>query len=162
MSKQKLSCATKLDAGKRKLSLIYPTMLFLLMPPVAGPAEHVNSAVRALSFAAHANDEAELVSNLESSVDALKRYAGGWCEAAEQLAMAMEYGAAKPEYGRNNWKKGMEWSRYLDAAMRHGFKIISGELNDKDSGNTHLAHMLGSIHMLIGNIDLGIGINDLF
>ena len=83
-------------------------------------------------------------------------------QSIEQLAIAMEYGEAKPEYGRNNWKKGMQWSRYLDAAMRHGLKILAGEAVDPDSGNRHVAHMLGSIHMFIGNMALGVGENDIF
>jgi hypothetical protein len=35
----------------------------------------------------------------------------------EQEAQVFAHGAEK--YGRNNYKKGMDWSRVLDAALRH-------------------------------------------
>ena len=156
--------AVKLDSGKRKLSLIHPSTLFLLLPRVKTEQDsHMNAAMRALSLAAHAVDATEFSDALEASLEAIAAYLpGGNFEAIEQLAIAMEYGEAKPEYGRNNWKQGMKWSRLLDAAMRHGLAILKGELVDPDSGNRHVAHMLASIHMLIGNMDLGVGKNDIF
>lgn len=155
--------AIKLDTGKRKLSLIHPSTLFLLLPRVKTEQDsHMNAAMRALSLAAHAVDATEFSDALEASLDAIAAYLpGGNFEAIEQLAIAMEYGEAKPEYGRNNWKQGMKWSRLLDAAMRHGLAILNGELVDPDSGNLHVANMLGSIHMLVGSFDLNAGTNDL-
>ncbi len=155
--------AVKLDSGKRKLSLIFPAMLQYLIKTDNQRLSPISDAMENLSLAAHAKSTDEICACLEEATADISRYlAGGKIEAIEQLAIAMEYGEAKPEYGRNNWKKGMEWSRYLDAAMRHGLKILAGEAVDPDSGNRHVAHMLGSIHMLIGNMDLGVGKNDIF
>ena len=155
--------AAKLDSGKRKLSLIVHAMLQHLIKTDNPKLSPISDAMENLSLAAHAEDEDDIYACLEEAIADISRYlAGGKIEAIEQLAIAMEYGEAKPEYGRNNWKKGMEWSRYLDAAMRHGLKILAGESVDPDSGNRHVAHMLGSIHMLIGNMALGVGKNDIF
>ena len=155
--------AVKLDDGKRKLSLIFPTMLQYLVKTDNPRLSPISDAMENISLAAHAKDEDEIYACMEEAITDISRYlAGGKIEAIEQLAIAMEYGEAKPEYGRNNWKKGMQWSRYLDAAMRHGLKILAGEAVDPDSGNRHVAHMLGSIHMLIGNMALGVGKNDIF
>ena len=155
--------AVKLDSGKRKLSLIFPTMLQYLVKTDNPRLLPISDAMENLSLAAHAESAAEMHACLEEAVADISRYlAGGKIEAIEQLAVAMEYGEAKPEYGRNNWKKGMEWSRYLDAAMRHGLKILAGEAVDPDSGNRHVAHMLASIHMLLGNMSLCVGKNDIF
>lgn len=155
--------AVKLDSGKRKLSLIFPTMLQYLIKTDNPKLSPISDAMENLSLAAHAEDEDNIYACLEEAIADISRYlAGGKIEAIEQLAVAMEYGEAKPEYGRNNWKKGMEWSRYLDAAMRHGLKILAGEAVDPDSGNRHVAHMLGSIHMLMGNMALCVGKNDIF
>ena len=154
--------AVKLDSGKRKLSLIFPAMLQYLIKTDNPRLSPISDAMENLSLAAHAASTEELHACLEEAIADISRYlAGGKIEAIEQLAIAMEYGEAKPEYGRNNWKKGMEWSRYLDAGMRHGLKILAGEAVDPDSGNRHVAHMLGSIHMLIGNMALGVGKNDI-
>ena len=154
--------AVKLDSGKRKLSLIFPTMLGILIKTDNPKLSPISDAMENLSLAAHAEDKDDMYACLEEAIADISRYlAGGKIEAIEQIAVAMEYGEAKPEYGRNNWKKGMEWSRYLDAAMRHGLKILAGEAVDPDSGNRHVAHMLASIHMLIGNMALGVGKNDI-
>lgn len=78
----------------------------------------------------------------------------------ELAAAAMEHGIGK--YGRNNWKKGMEWSRPLDAALRHFFAAALGEEIDRDSKLPHVANGLASINMLLGHIEYEIGMNDLF
>lgn len=163
IAKEDKKRAVKLDSGKRKLSLIFPTMLQYLVKTDNPRLSPISDAMENISLAAHAGSADEMHACLEEAITDISRYlAGGKIEAIEQLAIAMEYGEAKPEYGRNNWKNGMEWSRYLDAAMRHGLKILAGEAIDPDSGNRHVAHMLGSIHMLIGNMALGVGTNDLF
>jgi len=56
----------------------------------------------------------------------------------EQIIEVMDFGAAK--YDRNNWRGGMEWSRYGSAALRHIFAWLRGEQNDSESGLHHLAH----------------------
>ena len=53
-------------------------------------------------------------------------------------AKVMDYGAQK--YDRDNWRKGMKWTRYIDAAMRHIQDFNEGEDADPESGLSHLAH----------------------
>ncbi|NCC83986.1 MAG: hypothetical protein EOM03_07655 [Clostridia bacterium] len=154
--------AVKLDQGKRQYSLIIPQMMELVLPRLTEDADSngVVNAVLELSKAAHKNSPGDMLICCHNAVEHLKglKFNDGG-SVLDELTMAMEYGIAK--YDRNNWKKGMEWSRLLDAGMRHGIAILRGEDIDPDSGNTHLAHMLGSIHMLIGNIELGVGTDDI-
>lgn len=154
--------AVKLDNGKRKLSLIHPVMLEQLLSSKTPQGMHISMAMMSVSRAAHAGNKDELVAHLEAAISHIIKYCGSGRSAIELTAIAMEYGANKPEYGRNNWKKGMEWSRLADAALRHGLDIVEGEEVDKDSGNPHIAHMLASIHMLLGSYDLETGTNDLY
>lgn len=53
------------------------------------------------------------------------------------------------ESGRNNWRKGMEWSRMVDAALRHLGAWNEGEDLDPESGISHLAHCLCCIIFLL-------------
>lgn len=54
-------------------------------------------------------------------------------------ARVMAFGAEK--YGRDNWRKGMDWSRLTDAALRHLLAFIDGETLDPETGLPHLAHV---------------------
>lgn len=65
----------------------------------------------------------------------------------ESVAQVLEFGATK--YGRDNWRKGMEWSRILDAALRHMEKWNSGEDLDHETGLSHLAHAATNLAFLI-------------
>ena len=152
--------AIKLDKGKRQYSLIIPQVMeiMLLKRDKNSNGYWIRQAVLELSNAAHKNNPDDILMYCRGAIEGLRLHIGSE-KILDELTMAMEYGIAK--YGRNNWKKGMEWSRLLDAGMRHGIAILRGENIDPDSGNTHLAHMLGSIHMLIGNIELGVGIDDI-
>ena len=154
--------AVKLDQGKRQYSLIIPQMMDVILPRLDKSNDNywVSQAIIELSTAAHKNNLGDIFMHCHSAIEGLRLQFGSE-QLLDELTKAMEYGAAKPEYGRNNWKKGMEWSRLIDAGMRHGIAILRGEDIDPDSGNTHLAHMLGSIHMLMGNIELGVGIDDI-
>lgn len=67
-------------------------------------------------------------------------------EALEMMARAFEYGANK--YSRNNFKKGHEWTRCIDAALRHIMAFAHGEDLDPDSQNNHISHALASLAML--------------
>lgn len=58
--------------------------------------------------------------------------------ALEQIAMVLKFGAAK--YERDNWRKGIAYSRLTDAALRHLFAFIDGEDNDPESNISHIAH----------------------
>lgn len=58
--------------------------------------------------------------------------------AIEEEAKVMAFGATK--YGRDNWRKGMEFSRLMDACLRHVYAFADGEDLDKETGLSHLAH----------------------
>lgn len=73
-------------------------------------------------------------------------------------ARALEYGAAK--YGKNNYKLGMDWSRLLDAAMRHISAFAHGESLDPESKLSHLFHAKASLGMLIYYVENELGKDD--
>lgn len=73
--------------------------------------------------------------------------------ALEEEAAVMEFGAAK--YGRYNYKKGFEYSRLIDAALRHIQAFNDGEDLDPESGKSHLAHARCCLGMLMDIINLG-------
>ena len=80
-------------------------------------------------------------------------------ELVESVAQVMMYGADK--YGRDNWRQGMEHSRYLDAAYRHLHALIKGEEFDPESGLPHLAHTACNLAFLLYYKEHSIGIDDL-
>jgi hypothetical protein len=43
-------------------------------------------------------------------------------------------------YGRDNWRKGLAWSRPYDALLRHLTAWWNGESLDLESGKSHLWH----------------------
>ena len=68
-------------------------------------------------------------------------------EAIEGAAMALTYGAKKYEED-HNYKKGLLFSRLVDASMRHIIAWADGENLDPESGLSHLDHALASLAML--------------
>lgn len=64
-------------------------------------------------------------------------------DATEEVLRVLEYGAAK--YSKANWTKGMDWTRPLNAAMRHQKAWLCGEDLDPESGINHLAHAIASL-----------------
>lgn len=54
------------------------------------------------------------------------------------MGQVMEFGQRK--YDQNNWRKGIEVSRLLDAANRHVLKWTEGDEQDDESGHSHLFH----------------------
>jgi hypothetical protein len=78
--------------------------------------------------------------------------------ATELEAKVYAFGAKK--YGRYNYKKGFEYSRLLDAALRHLQAFNDGEDNDPESGMSHLGHARCCIGMLIDCIELGTATDD--
>jgi len=58
--------------------------------------------------------------------------------ALEQEAMVMAFGASK--YGRDNWRQGMDFSRLMDATLRHVYAFADGKDVDEETGLSHLAH----------------------
>lgn len=61
----------------------------------------------------------------------------------ESLPKVLAFGAKK--YSRNNWKKGLDLDQILDSASRHLFALMSGEINDPESGLPHAGHILCNI-----------------
>lgn len=64
----------------------------------------------------------------------------------EEIGKVLRYGAKK--YGRDNWKKGMSWSRCFNSFRRHGLAWWRGETIDDESGCHHLALLVCSIMFL--------------
>lgn len=79
-------------------------------------------------------------------------------ESLEAEARAFQYGALK--YDKNNYKKGMAWSRVLDAALRHLMAFNAKEDLDPESGLTHLAHSKACLAMLIYYYENKVGTDD--
>lgn len=75
-------------------------------------------------------------------------------------AAVMLFGAQK--YDPWNWKKGMKWSRLLDAALRHVNQYAAGEDKDPESGIIHLAHARCCLAFLIDYAEHGLGTDDRF
>ena len=44
--------------------------------------------------------------------------------------------------GRDNWKKPMDIKKILESAQRHLASIMDGEINDSDSGLSHMGHLM--------------------
>jgi len=68
-------------------------------------------------------------------------------EAIEALAEVLTYGASK--YEPRNWEKGIKYSRLFAATMRHFVAFWRGENFDKESGISHLKHVLCNVAFLI-------------
>lgn len=64
-----------------------------------------------------------------------------------ELAKVLDYGAKK--YARFNWKKGIQWSRTIDAAYRHLAAFNDGEDTDPETGLLHVAHLMCNAMFLI-------------
>lgn len=64
-----------------------------------------------------------------------------------QIAMVFTYGARK--YEPNLYKKGLDYSRYVGAALRHIYAWWGGELRDPESGIHHLAHAITCLMFLM-------------
>lgn len=59
-------------------------------------------------------------------------------DSLEEIAKVLTFGAKK--YSAENWRKGINYSRLMGAAMRHLLAWKDGEDKDPESGLTHLAH----------------------
>ena len=79
-------------------------------------------------------------------------------EALTEIGKVLTYGAKK--YEAHNWRKGMAWSRYYDALLRHLNAWNSGEDIDPESGLMHLAHAGCCLVFLIASAVTGLGRDD--
>lgn len=149
--------AKKFDEGKARLSLLYPTMFNMILAK-DGQDWYYSTCCRLIAVG-HITSRGELTDRIREVVWHIRSKLGTF-ETLKQASDAMAYGIKK--YGRNNWKAGMAWSRLLDAALRHFVAASLGEDIDEESGLPHTALGLASLHMLLGNVVLGVGENDLF
>jgi len=78
--------------------------------------------------------------------------------AMEAEARVFSFGAKK--YSKHNFTKGFDYSRLLDAAMRHITAYAWGEDADIESGESHLAHARCCLAMLMQNIEDNVGLDD--
>lgn len=79
-------------------------------------------------------------------------------EGLEYEAKAFDYGVKK--YGKGNFRGGMEWSRLIDASLRHLIAFNNKEDLDKESGLHHLAHLKANVAMLIYYVENKVGKDD--
>lgn len=56
------------------------------------------------------------------------------------MAAVLAFGAKK--YDARNWEKGIAYSRIIGAIMRHTNAYLSGEVFDKETGLSHMAHVM--------------------
>lgn len=68
-------------------------------------------------------------------------------EGIHGVAQVLTYGASK--YGDRNWERGIEYGRLFAATMRHMWSWWRGEVFDRESGHSHLAHAATNIFMLM-------------
>ncbi len=74
------------------------------------------------------------------------------------VSKVLGFGARK--YGRDNWRKGMEWSRVYAAAMRHLTAWNEGENYDAETGLSHLYHAACCLMFLVEYQEKGVGTDD--
>ena len=67
-------------------------------------------------------------------------------EFVNKVAAVMTYGAKK--YGKFNYRGGLEYTRVLDAALRHIYAYIEGEDKDPESGLCHIGHAGACLNIL--------------
>lgn len=58
----------------------------------------------------------------------------------EEMVRVLEYGATK--YSKDNWKKGLPTIEICESMLRHIFAYLNGEDNDKESGISHIGHIM--------------------
>lgn len=67
---------------------------------------------------------------------------------SKSVAKVLQFGISKG-YQKNNWRKGMEWSRVLGSLERHIADWKAGDTNDLESTLNHLAHAACDIMFLL-------------
>lgn len=74
------------------------------------------------------------------------------------VADVLDFGAKK--YHRDNWKKGMEWTRLVDSCLRHVTTWNEGEDLDPESKLSHLKHAACNLAFLIEYEEKKLGKDD--
>lgn len=80
--------------------------------------------------------------------------------ALEEEAKVMAFGVAK--YGTHQWRGGMDFSRLMDACLRHVYAFADGEDLDKETGLSHLAHARCCLAFLLEYQGKSVGTDDRF
>lgn len=80
--------------------------------------------------------------------------------ALEEEAKVMAFGAIK--YDVHNWRKGMDFSRLIDATLRHVYAFADGEDKDAETGYSHLAHARCCLAFLLEYEGKKLGTDDRF
>ena len=62
----------------------------------------------------------------------------GAAQALAEIAAVLHFGAKK--YAPSKWREGMNWSRLIDALLRHVTAFANGESTDPETGLSHLGH----------------------
>lgn len=57
-----------------------------------------------------------------------------------ELSKVLEFGSRK--YDAHNWRKGIQSSRLIGAALRHTLAYLGGEDTDSETGISHAAHAM--------------------
>ena len=70
--------------------------------------------------------------------------------AMEELGYVLGFGANK--YAAHNWRKGINYSRLVGAALRHIHAFNDGEDKDPESGYSHIGHAMCCLMFLMGTI----------
>jgi len=65
----------------------------------------------------------------------------------DSVSYVLMHGEKK--YGRDNWKKGLEFNRLFAACCRHLFQYKDESKTDSESGLNHLAHAACNIMFMI-------------
>ena len=58
----------------------------------------------------------------------------------EPMVRVLEHGAKK--YSPENWKVGLDEKEILESLSRHLFALMDGEKLDKESGLSHIGHIM--------------------
>ena len=64
-----------------------------------------------------------------------------------ELARVLTFGASK--YDRENWRKGMQWSRCISSLERHIAAFKMGQDVDPETGINHMAHAMCNAMFLV-------------
>jgi len=60
-------------------------------------------------------------------------------KALEPMVKVLMYG--KDKYSENQWKNGLSLKDTLDSLLRHTTALLAGEVNDEESGLSHIGHI---------------------
>jgi len=79
-------------------------------------------------------------------------------EALWAVARVLDHG--RKIHAVHNWRKGLEWSRWESAMLRHYAAYQTGEDVDPDSGLLHTAHIACNALFLLAHQLCGLGTDD--